>query len=146
MYTPSRLRPQDEPAYRGLVYWPGDGENRPRIIFGCGDWIYAVDPATGKAGEEFGRDGRTEIPTFEGKPLLYMGSRGGAEWSGAAVDIPTGRLYVTSNRWVSKITVIGNDELGRIRNIRHQRARNITTCIGLRAMARRVPDSVWLPR
>jgi quinoprotein glucose dehydrogenase len=335
MDTPTRLRPQDEPAYRGLVYWPGDRENRPRIMFGCGDWIYAVDPSTGKPREEFGKDGRTEIPTgavadgaiykyiyattgkvgdaygydirsgkmlwrfktqseefdssaggsgwsglslddrrgiaylalgnpptnmvgidrpgdnlfsncvvaldvqtgkrlwhfqtvahdiwdldvvaqpnlmtitrdgrrvdvviglskggtlllldrvsgkpifpfrfrrapvstlpgertapyqpdpempeqvsrmefspdeitdrspaarefvqkivqhsnygfyqppIEGKPLLYTGSRGGAEWSGAAVDVPTGRLYVTSNRWVSKITVIGNDELAR---------------------------------
>jgi quinoprotein glucose dehydrogenase len=49
-------------------------------------------------------------PFIEGKPTLYIGSRGGAEWSGAAVDVPTGRLYVTSNRWVSRITVIANDE------------------------------------
>lgn len=49
-------------------------------------------------------------PFAEGKPNLYTGSRGGAEWSGAAVDVPTGRLYVTSNRVVSKITVIANDE------------------------------------
>lgn len=49
-------------------------------------------------------------PFTEGKPTLFTGSRGGAEWSGAAVDVPSGRLYVTSNRWVSKITVIANDE------------------------------------
>ena len=49
-------------------------------------------------------------PFAEGRPLLYTGSRGGAEWSGAAVDVPTGRLYVTSNRVVSKVTVIANDE------------------------------------
>lgn len=49
-------------------------------------------------------------PFTEGKPTLYIGSRGGAEWSGAAVDVPTGRLYVTSNRWVSKVTVVRNDE------------------------------------
>jgi quinoprotein glucose dehydrogenase len=49
-------------------------------------------------------------PFEEGKPNLFIGSRGGAEWSGAAVDVPTGRLYVTSNRWVSKITVAANDE------------------------------------
>jgi quinoprotein glucose dehydrogenase len=49
-------------------------------------------------------------PFEEGKPTLYIGSRGGVEWSGAAVDVPTGRLYITSNRWVSKITVIKNDE------------------------------------
>ena len=56
-------------------------------------------------------------PFTEGKPTLFIGSRGGAEWSGAAVDLPTGRLYVTSNRWVSKITVIANDE--RERDPRH---------------------------
>jgi quinoprotein glucose dehydrogenase len=49
-------------------------------------------------------------PFEEGKPTLYIGSRGGAEWSGAAVDVPTGRLYVTSNRWVSKITVVAQDD------------------------------------
>lgn len=49
-------------------------------------------------------------PFVEGKPNLFIGSRGGAEWSGAAVDVPTGRLYVTSNRLVSKVTVIANDE------------------------------------
>jgi len=49
-------------------------------------------------------------PFTEGKPNLFIGSRGGAEWSGAAVDVPSGRLYITSNRWVSKITVIANDE------------------------------------
>jgi quinoprotein glucose dehydrogenase len=49
-------------------------------------------------------------PFEEGKPTLFIGTRGGAEWSGGAVDVPTGRLYVTSNRWVSKITVVANDE------------------------------------
>lgn len=49
-------------------------------------------------------------PFTEGKPNLFIGSRGGAEWSGAAVDVPTGRLYITSNRWVSKVTVFRNDD------------------------------------
>ncbi len=49
-------------------------------------------------------------PFEEGKPTLFIGSRGGAEWSGAAVDVPTGRLYITSNRWVSRITVAATDE------------------------------------
>ncbi|MBM3843711.1 MAG: c-type cytochrome [Verrucomicrobia bacterium] len=56
-------------------------------------------------------------PFTEGKPNLFIGSRGGAEWSGAAVDVPTGRLYVTSNRWVSKITVLANED--RERDPRH---------------------------
>ncbi len=49
-------------------------------------------------------------PFKPGVPNLFIGTRGGAEWSGAAVDVPTGRLYVTSNRWVSRITVAPNDD------------------------------------
>ena len=49
-------------------------------------------------------------PFAEGKANLFMGARGGAEWPGAAVDVPTGRLYVTSNRHVSRITVLANNE------------------------------------
>lgn len=49
-------------------------------------------------------------PFVDGRPLLFTGTRGGAEWSGAAVDVPTGRLYVTSNHLISKITVFANDE------------------------------------
>jgi quinoprotein glucose dehydrogenase len=35
------------PARRGLVYWPGDRQNPARILFGAGDWIYALDPQSG---------------------------------------------------------------------------------------------------
>jgi quinoprotein glucose dehydrogenase len=53
------------------------------------------------------------MPHQVGVPTLYTGSRGGAEWSGSGVDVPTGRVYYTSNRWVSKIIVIPNDERDR---------------------------------
>jgi quinoprotein glucose dehydrogenase len=55
-------------------------------------------------------------PFTEGVPNLFIGSRGGAEWSGGAIDVPTGRLYVTSNRWVSRVTVIRPDERERSPN------------------------------
>ena len=42
-------------------------------------------------------------PFTEDKPNLFIGSRGGGEWSGAAVDVPSGRLYVTSNHIPSKV-------------------------------------------
>ncbi|MGH7945327.1 MAG: PQQ-binding-like beta-propeller repeat protein [Opitutaceae bacterium] len=42
MAIPKQIRPQDSPARRGLVCWPGDRENAPRVLFGAGDWIYAV--------------------------------------------------------------------------------------------------------
>lgn len=61
--TPRSIRPQDAPARRGLIYWPGDHDNAPRVIFGCGDWIYAVDPKTGEPMKDFGENGRTFIDT-----------------------------------------------------------------------------------
>ena len=57
------VRLQDAPARRGLVYWPGDRESPPRILFGGGDWIYALDPGTGRPLPGFGEGGRTSIPT-----------------------------------------------------------------------------------
>jgi quinoprotein glucose dehydrogenase len=54
---------EDEPARRGLVYWSGDGPSGPRILFGCGHSIYALDPATGRPRDDFGEHGRTPIPT-----------------------------------------------------------------------------------
>ena len=63
MEVPEKIRPQDAPARRGLVYWPGDRHNAPRILFGAGDWIYAVDPKTGASLPGFGERGRTPIPT-----------------------------------------------------------------------------------
>jgi quinoprotein glucose dehydrogenase len=55
-------RLEDVPARRGLVYWPGDAEGGARVIFAAGNWIYALDPKTGKAIPSFGKDGRTDLP------------------------------------------------------------------------------------
>jgi len=54
---------EDEPARRGLIYWPGDDQSAPRIIFGSGRWIYSLDPRNGKPLSDFGDAGRTPIPT-----------------------------------------------------------------------------------
>src|SRR4051812_45683735 len=43
---PGRI--ENQPARRGLVYWPGDRENPARILFGSGNWIHAIDPRTGE--------------------------------------------------------------------------------------------------
>ena len=72
-------RLEDQPARRGLLYWPGDrssalqsrdsgrgdsGESRsgPRLIVGAGNWLYALDPKTGQPLASFGENGRTNIP------------------------------------------------------------------------------------
>ncbi|MSU49318.1 MAG: c-type cytochrome [Opitutus sp.] len=53
----------DNPARRGLMYWPGDAENRARLLFTCNYWVYALDPETGRPIETFGEGGRTPLPT-----------------------------------------------------------------------------------
>ena len=49
-------------------------------------------------------------PPSEGRPMIYAGSRGGAEWTGACVDVPTGRIYLNSNHLIGRFTVYRNDE------------------------------------
>jgi len=50
------------------------------------------------------------LPFAEDRPNVFNSTRGGGEWSGAAVDVPSGRLYVTANSLPSMITVIPRDE------------------------------------
>jgi quinoprotein glucose dehydrogenase len=57
-----RKRLEDNAARRGLVHWPGDTTRSPRLIFPCGNWLYALDPQTGKPITEFGENGRAHIP------------------------------------------------------------------------------------
>jgi quinoprotein glucose dehydrogenase len=79
---PKSLRQEDPPARRGLVYWGGEPKKpkrQPRklsgsrtgavqnagarILFAAGDWIYALEPKTGKPIATFGENGRTRIAT-----------------------------------------------------------------------------------
>jgi quinoprotein glucose dehydrogenase len=64
-FTPPKegKRLEDQPARRGLLYWPGDGQHAPRLFFGAGNWLYALDPKSGRAINTFGENGRTNIPT-----------------------------------------------------------------------------------
>jgi len=45
-----------------------------------------------------------------GKPTVYYGIHGGAEWTGAAIDVPAERLIVSSNHIPWKITVFRDDD------------------------------------
>lgn len=74
---PQQLGLSDAPARRGLVYWPGDIRNPPRIVFASGNWIYALDPITGKLIEGFGENGRTSLPTG--------GTAAGVIWRGTYI-------------------------------------------------------------
>jgi len=49
-------------------------------------------------------------PASLGRPNLYWGMDGGAEWSGACVDPTTGRLYVSANHLGWMISVFRDDD------------------------------------
>ncbi len=49
-------------------------------------------------------------PFEESKPTAFYGLHGGAEWTGAAVDPKTTRLYVTANEMPWLITVFRDDD------------------------------------
>jgi quinoprotein glucose dehydrogenase len=57
-----RKRLEDNPARRGLVYWPGNAQASARLIFPCGNWLYALDPKTGRPLTDFGNNGRAHVP------------------------------------------------------------------------------------
>jgi quinoprotein glucose dehydrogenase len=92
---PERMRLEDAVARRGLVYWPGNATQRRRLLFGSGDWIYAVDPETGRAIAEFGEEGRTPIPkgaTISGVVYQNVFVVGGFRGSVFGYDVRDGKL------------------------------------------------------
>ncbi|PYS53805.1 MAG: quinoprotein glucose dehydrogenase [Acidobacteria bacterium] len=50
--TPVRGR-----SVRAVAYWPGDSEESPRLLYGAGDTLIALDPKSGKPIESFGNKG-----------------------------------------------------------------------------------------
>lgn len=56
-----RFKPVGRPAYRGLVYWPGDSGAAERVLFCSGPFLYALDPETGHAIPGFGEGGKTRL-------------------------------------------------------------------------------------
>jgi quinoprotein glucose dehydrogenase len=67
----------DQPPFRGLGYWPGDGKLAPRIIFGTLQGkLIVLDAKSGAPAKGFGVDGVVETKTPEimnGLPNAYYG-------------------------------------------------------------------------
>ena len=72
-----QLPGNDQPPFRGLGYWPGDGKLKPRIIFGSAQGrLIALDAKTGAPAKGFGVDGVVDTKTPEimnGLPNAYYG-------------------------------------------------------------------------
>jgi quinoprotein glucose dehydrogenase len=48
---------------RGVAFWPGSGSNAPRLFFGSGDRLVAIDAKTGAAISSFGENGSADLKT-----------------------------------------------------------------------------------
>ena len=60
-----RFKPDGKPAWRGLIYWPGQAtaaNAEPRVMFCAGKHLYALNPKSGQPIASFGHNGRTELP------------------------------------------------------------------------------------
>jgi quinoprotein glucose dehydrogenase len=72
-----QLPGSDQPPFRGVSYWPGDGKLAPRIIFGSAQGrLIALNAKTGEPAKGFGTDGVVDTKTPEimnGLPNAYYG-------------------------------------------------------------------------
>jgi quinoprotein glucose dehydrogenase len=57
-----RFKPEGRPAFRGLIYWPGEDNASERVLFCAGKYLYAVNPKTGQPIDRFGTGGKTLLP------------------------------------------------------------------------------------
>lgn len=62
--------PEASGVNRGMAYWE-DGDDR-RILYGSGQWLHAVDAATGHPVESFGRGGRVDLAPGLGREVAGM--------------------------------------------------------------------------
>ncbi|MDB5739587.1 MAG: hypothetical protein JWP16_627, partial [Alphaproteobacteria bacterium] len=72
-----QLPGSDQPPFRGVAWWPGDGARGPRIIFGSAQGrLIALDARTGEGAKGFSVDGVVDTKTPEimnGLPNAYYG-------------------------------------------------------------------------
>ena len=57
-----RFKPEGRPAFRGLIYWPGNGTAKERVLFCAGKYLFALDPQTGEVLPDFGEGGHALLP------------------------------------------------------------------------------------
>src|SRR5262245_51866663 len=59
-------------SFRGVAYWPGDGNNPPRILFTSLRKMIALDARTGTPDTKFGTNGAVDLQVgYTGVPLIY---------------------------------------------------------------------------
>ena len=63
---------QGNASTRGVTYWPGDGQNPPRILFTSGRNLVALNATTGALDPGFGTEGRADMGgNWSGVPTIF---------------------------------------------------------------------------
>jgi glucose dehydrogenase len=64
--------PGGQASPRGVAYWPGDGQNPPRILFTAGPNLIALNTRTGQADPGFGKEGTVDMKVpYNGVPTIF---------------------------------------------------------------------------
>ncbi|HTE20344.1 MAG TPA: PQQ-binding-like beta-propeller repeat protein, partial [Armatimonadota bacterium] len=66
-----RFKPGGQPAFRGLTFWRGDRTHPSRLLFNAGEYLWALDPSTGRPLTQFGEQGRVRTGHFRVAPAVY---------------------------------------------------------------------------
>src|SRR4029450_7643239 len=61
-----RFPPPANFTRRGVTYWPGDRQSSPRLFFGAGDRMVALDVERGKPVDGFGEGGSVDLKASVG--------------------------------------------------------------------------------
>ncbi len=64
-------QPGNPPAFRGLTFWRGEGAEPSRLLLNSGDYLWALDPATGQPLTTFGVGGKVRTGHFRVAPAVY---------------------------------------------------------------------------
>jgi quinoprotein glucose dehydrogenase len=92
-------------ANRAVGYWPGDGQNPPRVIFTTGTKMMALNANTGAVDPGFGKEGSVEIEqNWGGAPyifrnLIILGVNNGENNAGPPGDTRTYDARTGAHLW-----------------------------------------------
>jgi glucose dehydrogenase len=113
---PFRLRRAPTSTLRGERTWPYQPdpelpERFSKMLFTEADLTQRSEEAAEFASSRF-KSATTGFfqPCTEGRANLFFGIDGGAEWTGAAIDVDSGRLYVTANHMGWIISAFRDDD------------------------------------
>jgi quinoprotein glucose dehydrogenase len=89
---------------RGVAYWPGDGQNSPRVLFTVGRRLIALNAATGKLDPGFAKEGVLDmVVPYNGVPTIFRNMVLVGASTGEREDGPPGNTRAYDARTGAKV-------------------------------------------